>query len=73
MIMVINMLVLERDIVERARIQLENPKLTIGDIIEWGTHPISPRRGQSVVRLTTMGINIRVAARHDNCRGLAGE
>lgn len=69
--MIIDHVKLERDVLARARLQLGNRTLKMSDIIEWGTHPIKEQRGQTVMRLTTMGINIRVSARHDNCGGRA--
>lgn len=49
---------LEREILARARIALENPKLKTKDILEWSSGEVEPQAGEIVIRVENPGCNV---------------
>ncbi len=49
---------LEREILAKAKIATNNPKLRMKDILEWSTGDVKPEEGEIVLRLDNPGVNI---------------
>lgn len=59
---------LENEILTQSRLVLNNPGLTLADLLEWSLNNVRPRKGEVVVRLPSPGANICVTKANDKRR-----